>query len=74
MLLLILQELLLLFIYLFIYFLFFHLPGCSGMLRNVPACSGTVPCSGFYRRPTSLDIDFVHTDCPAIFFALFKLN
>ena len=25
-------------------FLFFHVPGCSGMSRNVP-------CSGFYRRP-----------------------
>ena len=35
-------------------FLFFHVPGCSGMFRNVPACSGmfrNVPCSGFYRRP-----------------------
>ena len=26
--------------------LFFHVPGCSGMFRNVP-------CSGFYRRPSS---------------------
>ena len=25
--------------------LFFHVLGCSGMFRNVPACSG------FYRRP-----------------------
>ena len=36
-------------IILFIYFflkiiLFFHVPGCSGMFRNVP-------CSWFYRRP-----------------------
>ena len=27
-------------------FLFFHVPGCSGMLRNVP-------CSGFYRHPVA---------------------
>ena len=26
------------------FFKFFHVPGCSGMFRNVP-------CSGFYRRP-----------------------
>ena len=35
-------------------FLFFHVPGCSGMFRDVPECSGmfqNVPCSGFYRRP-----------------------
>ena len=37
-------------------FLFFRVPGCSGMFRNVPECSGmfrNVPCSGFYRRPFS---------------------
>ena len=52
-LLLLLLLLLLLFIYLFIYFfffmkiiLFFHVPECSGMFRNVP-------CSRFYRRPTT---------------------
>ena len=27
-----------------LFFLFFHVSGCSGMFRNVP-------CSGFYRRP-----------------------
>ena len=26
--------------------LFFHVPGCFGMFRNVP-------CSGFYRRPAA---------------------
>ena len=35
-------------------FLFFHVPGYSGIFRDVPECSGmfrNVPCSGFYGRP-----------------------
>ena len=28
-------------------FLFFHVPGCSGMFRHVPACSGMFHVPGF---------------------------
>ena len=28
-------------------FLFFHVPGCSGMFRNVPACSSMFHVPGF---------------------------
>ena len=34
------------------YFLFFHVPGCSGMFQNVP-------CSLFYRRPLSTALGLV---------------
>ena len=34
------------------YFLFFHVPGCSGMFQNVP-------CSWFYRRPLSTALGLV---------------
>ena len=47
-LLLIFMKIILLLLLFFIFslklFLFFHVPGYSGMFRNVP-------CSGFYRRP-----------------------
>ena len=35
---------LLFYLFIFMKMFFFHVPGCSGMFRNVP-------CSGFYRRP-----------------------
>ena len=46
--------LLLIFIYFFYswkIFLFFHVPGCSGMFRDVP-------CSWFYRRPGIVPLRF----------------
>ena len=51
--------LLLLFYYIFFswkLFLFFHVPGCSGMFRNVP-------CSGFYRRPAILGVRLTCLEC-----------
>ena len=48
--LLIFTKIMLLLLYFFFswkLFLFFHVPGCSGMFRNVPACSGMFRVPGF---------------------------
>ena len=37
----------------------FHVPGCSGMFRNVP-------CSVFYRRPLSKVFSLDELSCPQI--------